>query len=120
VNRPQRADSQRGTGVRTFLAGLRLVLPPARDNQRAADFLAGEVGPSNPLLQWVVVRPDTLVEGDVSEYTLHEGTVASLFKPDQTRMSQVADFMCELVVDDTTWARWAGRMPVIVDSEPRA
>jgi hypothetical protein len=118
VNRPQRADSQRGAGVRTFLAGLRLVLPPARDNQGAADFLAGEVGPSNPLMQWVVVRPDTLVEGDVSEYALHEGTVASLFKPDQTRMSQVAHFMCELACDEATWQRWVGTMPVIVDTQP--
>ena len=77
-----------------------------------------EVGPHNTLLQWVWRRPDTLVEGDVVEYALHEGTVASLFKPDRTRISQVAHFMCELVDDDATWERWAGQMPVIVDTAP--
>ena len=63
VNQPKRADARRGAGQRAFLWGLRLVLPPSRDNQRAADFLALEVGPADPHLQWVVVRPDTLEGG---------------------------------------------------------
>ena len=68
-------------------------------------------------LQWVVVRPDTLEEGDVSEYVVHDEIVSSLFRPDHTRMANVAHFMCELVTDDTTWQRWRGRMPVVVDVE---
>ncbi len=118
VNQPKRADSRRGAGQRAFLWGLRLVLPPSRDNQRAADFLAHEVGPADPHLHWVVVRPDTLEEGDVGEYVVHEAIVSSLFRPDHTRMANVAHFMCELVTDDTTWERWRGRMPVVVDAEP--
>jgi uncharacterized protein YbjT (DUF2867 family) len=120
VNLPQHADTRRRRGERVYLGGLGVILPPVRDNQGAADFLAHEVGPSNPLLGWVVVRPDTLVEGDVAEYAVHDTLVASIFKPDHTRMSQVAHFMCELVADETTWQRWAGRMPVIVDTQPRA
>ncbi len=118
VNQPKRADSRRGAGQRAFLSALRLVLPPSRDNQRAADFLAHEVGPADPHLHWVVVRPDTLEEGDVGEYVVHEAIVSSLFRPDHTRMAHVAHFMCELVTDDATWERWRGRMPVIVDAEP--
>lgn len=116
VNQPERADTRRGAGQRAFLAGLRLVLPPSRDNQRAADFLAREVGPDDPHLQWVVVRPDTLKEGDVDEYVVHDAIVSSLFHPDHTRMANVAHFMCELVTDDATWQRWRGRMPVLVDA----
>lgn len=119
VNRPGRADTRRRGGERAYLATLRAVLPPARDNQRAADFLAREVGPDDAHLQWVAVRPDTLIEGDLVAYDLHEGLVASIVKPDRTRMSQVADVMCELVTDDAAWDRWRGRMPVIVDPTPR-
>lgn len=118
VSLPGRADTRRRTGERAYLGGLGLVLPPVRDNQRAADFLTREVGDADPRLHWVAVRPDTLVEGDVAQYALHETLVASLFKPDRTRMAQVAHFMCELVTDDATWERWRGRMPVIVDAAP--
>lgn len=116
VNQPQHADARRGKGQRAFLWGLRLVLPPSRDSQRAADFLAREVGPADPHLQWVVVRPDTLEEGDVGEYVVHDAIVSSLFRPDHTRMAHVAHFMCELVTDDAMWRRWRGRMPVVVDA----
>ena len=118
VNQPKCADSRRGAGQRAFLSALRLVLPPSRDNQRAADFLALDVGPADPHLHWVVVRPDTLEEGDVGEYVVHEAIVSSLFRPDHTRMAHVAHLMCELVTDDTTWERWRGRMPVVVDADP--
>jgi nucleoside-diphosphate-sugar epimerase len=116
VNLPERADTRRGRGERAYLATLRTVLPPARDNQRAADFLAHEVGPADALLTWVAVRPDTLIEGDVAEYAVHATLVASIFTPDRTRMANVAHFMCELATDETTWQRWRGQMPVVVDA----
>lgn len=115
VNRPGRADTRRGTAERAFLGALRALVPPARDNQRAADTLL-DVEALDPCLQWVVVRPDTLTDGDVSDYAVHEGLVASLRKPDHTRMANVAHFMCQLVVDEETWQHWRGRMPVIVDT----
>lgn len=117
VNRPQRLDSRRGAGERAFVWLIRAVVPPARDNQRAADHLASEVGDEHAFLSWVVVRPDTLVEGDVSAYTAHDGLVAGLFQPDETCMANVAHFMAELVTDDTVWRRWQGHMPVIVNAE---
>jgi nucleoside-diphosphate-sugar epimerase len=120
VNQPGHADARRGRGERAYMKGMRAFVPPARDNQRAADLLAHDVGPANPHLQWVIVRPDTLTEGDVAEYRVHDALVSSLFKPDSTRMSEVAHFMCELATDDATWQRWRSRMPVIVDAEPTA
>jgi nucleoside-diphosphate-sugar epimerase len=115
VNRPARADARRGAGERAYMAVLRALLPPARDNQCAADFLAHEVGAGHPSVSWVVVRPDALVDGELSEYRTHEGSVASLFRPATTRMASVAHFMAELATGGDAWRRWRGEMPVIVD-----
>ena len=95
---------------------LRGLVPPAKDNQRAADFLCSEIGADNPFVQWVVVRPDTLLEGDVTEYALHEGLVSSLAKPDSTNMANVAHFMCELATDPEVWGDWKGKLPVVVNA----
>jgi uncharacterized protein YbjT (DUF2867 family) len=111
VNRPRRADSRRGVGERAYMRAIRGLVPPARDNQRAADVLAGG---SCPSLEWVVVRPDSLVDGDRTEYHVHEGIVASLFQPDTSRFVDIAHFIADLVADQAVWRRWRGGMPVIV------
>jgi nucleoside-diphosphate-sugar epimerase len=115
VNRPSKADRRRGWFERLCLWLLRGLVPPARDNQDAADFLLEVAGADGRAVQWTAVRPDSLKEGDVSPYDVHEGLVDSLFRPGQTRMSNVADFMCELVTDDDVWERWQGKLPVVVD-----
>ena len=51
----------------------------------------------------------------MTEYTLHEELVNSLARPGETNMANVAHFMCEVVTDDSVWAAWRGRLPVIVD-----
>ena len=71
---------------------------------------------TSPFVQWAVVRPDTLLEGEVSQYTLHKGLVSSLFTPDSTSMANVAHFMCELLTNPTTWDDWRGKMPVIINA----
>lgn len=116
VHRPGGLDTRRGALERALLWLLRGVLPPARDNQRAADFLQAHVGPANPFVQWAVVRPDTLLEGEGLAYRVHEGLVNGLFAPGQTSMASVAHFMCELVTSDQAWAAWRGKAPVIVDA----
>ena len=115
VNRPARADARRRAGERLFLSALCALLPPAKDNQRAADFLALDIGPSSGAIEWVAVRPDTLIDGGVTEYALSGELVSSLFRPDKTNMANVAHFMCELATDEPTWKRWKGSMPVIVN-----
>ncbi len=115
VNRPGGLDTRRGRLERAVMRILRALVPPAGDNQRAADFLCCEVGMADPFVQWVAVRPDTLREGDVSEYSLHDGLVSSLFAPDSTSMANVAHFMCELATDSKAWDEWKGRLPVITN-----
>jgi uncharacterized protein YbjT (DUF2867 family) len=121
VNRPGRLDSRRGAFERAYIAAIRGLIPPAKDNQRAADFLCNDIGTDNPFVQWAAVRPDTLLDGDVSEYALHERIVSSLFKPDRTNMANVAHFMCELVADPKAWNDWRGKLPVIINADrPRS
>ncbi len=117
VNRPGRLDERRGSFERALLWILCGVLPPARDNQRAADFLIEKIGPHDPFVQWAMVRPDSLREGEVSEYALHEGLVNGLFAPGSTNMANVAHFICELVTNPKTWADWKGKLPVITNAE---
>lgn len=119
VSRPRPLDARRGRFERVLVAAVRGVLPAARDNQRAADFLCNEVGADHPFVQWVVVRPDTLVLGGVSEYAWHEGIVGSLFRPGRSAMANVAHAMCELATDRSVWDRWKGRWPVVVNAPAR-
>jgi len=116
VNQPARRDTRRGALERGIVWILRWALPPAKDNQAAADFLCDRVGTSRSFIQWVAVRPDTLREGDVSAYTLHEGLVSSLFRPGSTNMANVAHFMCHLVCNEDAWNRWRGKLAVIVNA----
>jgi nucleoside-diphosphate-sugar epimerase len=116
VNHPGGIDTRRGALEKAFMWMVRGVLPPARDNQRSADFLYDALGKDNPYVKWTAVRPDTLLEGDLSHYALHEGLVSSLFAPDNTTMTNVAHFMCALVTDARTWDEWNGKMPVIINT----
>jgi nucleoside-diphosphate-sugar epimerase len=116
VSRSGGLDTRRGPLERAFLRMLCGVLPPANDNQRAADFLQDKIGANSAYVQWTAVRPDTLLAGEVSAYTLHEGLVSSLFAPGRTNMANVAHFMCELVTSPKTWAEWKGGLPVILNA----
>ena len=118
VNRPGRLDTRRGRFERACVWAIRGLVPPSRDNQRAADFLHDVIEAGDPFAQWVAVRPDTLKEGDVTEYALHEGLVDSLFRPGETNRANVAHFMCELATDPEAWTTWRGKLPVIVNASP--
>ena len=117
VNRAGGLDTRRGLLEKALLQVLCGVLPPAKDNQRAADFLQEKIGASNRFVQWAAVRPDSLLPGKVSAYTLHEGLVSSLFAPDSTNMANVAHFMCDLVTNSKTWADWKAKLPVIINAK---
>ena len=116
VHHPGGLDVRRGRAEKAFMWILRSLVPPSKDNQRAADFLVEHIGTVSPSVQWVVVRPDTLVDGGVSQYALHEHLVSSLFKPDKTNMANVAHFMGELVEAPRVWEAWQGKLPVIINA----
>lgn len=120
VNRPRGLDARRGPLERAFLWAIRRLVPPANDNQCAADFLVQRLGTNHAFIEWVAVRPDTLVEGDVSEYAVHEAITHSVFSPGRTNMANVAHFMCELVTTPETWAAWRGKLPVITNVGTRS
>ena len=120
VNRPDGGDARRGILECAILRLLGWLIPPAGDNQRAADFLFDRIGTTHPFVQWVAVRPDTLRPGDVSAYQLHDGIVSSLFRPGSTNMANVAHFMCELVDNPKAWEEWKGTLPVIINTTPSA
>lgn len=95
---------------------LRLVLPPLADNEQAADYLRTDIG-RDSYIEWVVVRPDSLVDRDyVTAYMVHPSpTRSAVFNPGSTSRINVAHFMAELVTDADTWRRWQRQMPVIYD-----
>lgn len=115
VHRDRSFDPRRGGGERAFLAVLRALLPPAQDNQRAADHLLQVIGVGHRHVEWVVVRPDSLLEGEVSKYSLHEALVNTVFSPGATHMANIGHFMTELVTQPEVWGAWRGKLPVIVD-----
>ena len=94
---------------------LRLLLPPHVDNEQAADYLRTQIGQGDGMIEWVVVRPDTLLnEGDVTEYEVHPSpTRSAIFDAGTTSRINVGSFMAELITDAAVWDKWKGQMPVI-------
>ncbi len=100
---------------RLVVALLRLVLPPHVDNEQAADVLRLQVGQNHDKLEWVIVRPDGLIdEEEVSDYDIHTSPIRNpIFDAGQTSRINVADFMSELSLNTDLWNTWKGQMPVI-------
>ena len=94
---------------------LRLMLPPHVDNEQAADYLRVNVGQNDNAIEWVAVRPDTLIdEENVTGYELYPSPIRSaIFNAGQTSRINVAHFMADLITDDSIWHPWKGQMPVI-------
>ena len=94
---------------------IRLLVPPQVDNEQAADYLRTQIGQHDGIIEWVVVRPDSLLdETEVTEYELHPSpTRSAIFDPGKTSRINVGHFMAELIVNDDLWAKWKGQMPVI-------
>lgn len=93
----------------------RHLLPPQADNERAAEHLRNEIGQDSENIEWVVVRPDSLI--DEENITEHEEYVSPIrdpiFNAGQTSRINVAHFMTELITNEKVWDTWKGKMPVI-------
>ena len=102
-------------GQKCVIGLLRLLLPPHSDNENAADYLRTQVGQNDGTIEWVVVRPDNLMdEGKVTEYEVHPSPIRSaIFDAGSTSRINVGDFMADLIADESTWNKWKGKMPVI-------
>lgn len=102
-------------GQKIVLGVIRLLLPPHSDNEKAAEFLRVNIGQKNSFINWVAVRPDTLMDSDkVTEYELHTSpTRSAVFNAGKTSRINVGHFMARLIVDNDLWQKWKGQMPVI-------
>lgn len=102
-------------GEKLVIILLRLFLPPHPDNEQAAEYLRVHIGQKSPFIEWVVVRPDNLLNHDhVTEYSVHPSPVRSaIFNPGKTSRINVGHFMSELITDADLWDEWKGQMPVI-------
>lgn len=102
-------------GEKIVMGLIRLLVPPQSDNEKAADLLRVDLGQNNKSIQWVSVRPDTLINEDsLSEYEIYTSpTRSALFNPGKTSRINVGHFMAKLLVDHDLWDKWRGQMPVI-------
>lgn len=97
------------------LALMRLMLPPHVDNEQAADYLRTRIGQSDRMIEWVVVRPDTLTdETEVTAYDVYPSPIRSAaFDAGKTSRINVGHFMADLMTNDALWKQWKGQMPVL-------
>jgi putative NADH-flavin reductase len=102
-------------GERLVVSLIRALVPPHPDNEQAADYLRTQIGAKDETVEWVAVRPDSLINEDaVSEYEIHPSpTRSAIFDPGKTSRINVADFMARLATDESLWQQWKGQMPVI-------
>ncbi|WP_096154139.1 MULTISPECIES: NAD(P)-binding oxidoreductase [Bacillus] len=103
------------TGEKIIFSVLELLLPPHRDNIKAANHLIREIGKEDEKIEWAIVRPDTLVNHDEeSSYEIFESPVRSpLFNPGKTSRINVSRFITELVTVEKTWIEWRFKTPVV-------
>ena len=93
---------------------LRYLIPPHSDNENAANYLRTLIGQNHSNIEWVAVRPDSLInEEEISPYTTHLSPIHTLFKPGKTSRINVAHFISELASNNEIWSEWKGKMPVI-------
>jgi hypothetical protein len=114
-NRNREVDEPLTFGEKMVIGIMRGLVPPQADNEDAAEYLRAEIGQNDPVIQWVAVRPDTLIDEDiVTEYSVHPSPIRSpVFDPGQTSRINVGHFMAELISNDAVWAKWQGQMPVL-------
>ncbi|MCH7498357.1 MAG: SDR family oxidoreductase [Candidatus Marinimicrobia bacterium] len=105
---------------RVLITLLRYTVPPQRDNETAAEHLRSKVGKENNHVEWCIVRPDTLIDAEVSTYDIKESPVTGIFTGRPTTRSNVAQFMTELIENAELWSTWKFRMPVIMNSKSRS
>ena len=102
-------------GERIILSILKLLLPPHRDNVKAANYLHEEIGKDNEKIEWIAVRPDTLFnEDNKSTYEVYESPVRSpVFNAGTTSRINVSHFMADLLINERLWREWQFKMPVV-------
>ena len=115
ANRNKDLKEPVSTGQKIIIGLIRLLLPPQSDNEKAAEFLRFNIGQNNKIIEWVIVRPDTLINREnVSEYDIFPSPVRNpVFNPGETSRINTGNFMAKLITDSGLMNKWKGQMPVI-------
>ena len=102
-------------GEKCVIGLIRLLLPPHVDNEMAADYLRINIGQEDKEIEWVAVRPDSLINEEiVTKYQVYPSPIRSaIFNAGQTSRINVGHFMADLITDENVWNKWKGQMPVI-------
>ena len=105
-------------GEKIIFGLLEIILPPHKDNMRAADYLIYKAG-SITGIEWVAVRPDSLYDEEKeSPFETHEKKLRSpIFNAGKTSRINVSHFMAELVTDNNLWQEWKYKTPVLYNKE---
>jgi len=109
-------EEKRNWVERGLLTLLHHTLPPHRDNETAAEYLHKIVGKENKSIEWCCVRPDSLINAEVSPYYITESPTTGIINGRPTARSNVAHFMTDLIENEELWNTWKFRMPVIMNS----
>lgn len=119
ANRNGKSNEKYSLKDRIVLSILSIVLPPHRDNIRAATYLSQYIGEKNSCIEWTAVRPDTLIEEkEVTEYeTIESPKRSPVFDAGKTSRINAAHFMTELILNNELWDKWKYKMPVIYNYE---
>ncbi|MCA1011571.1 NAD(P)-binding oxidoreductase [Halobacillus halophilus] len=113
------AGEKNSIAERMIFSFLMLILPPHRDNVKAANHLVMTTGHEHKNIDWIAVRPDSLInETEETTYEIYESKVRSpLFNAGKTSRINVSHFMAELVTDDAKWNQWQYKTPVIYNKD---
>ncbi len=116
IQNPKLKEKRRWS-ERLLLTILRYTIPPHHDNETAAGHLHQVVGIKNKHIEWCTVRPDSLINAEVSPYEINESPSTGIFTGRPTSRSNVADFMVELIEGPNLWNTWKFKMPVIMNAK---
>ena len=108
-------DDKRSAMERGIIFLLRHLLPPHADNEEAAAFLLNDCNDKS--VEWSVVRPTDLQDGDMFDYEIFPKPQGSLFGSGIATRANVAKFMVDLVLKEDMWSQYRHQMPVLHDAK---
>ena len=70
-------------------------------------------GKENDVIEWCSVRPDTLINGEISEYVITESPTTKITNGTDTTRANVGNFIVRLIENNDLWNEWKFKMPCI-------
>lgn len=118
ANRNKKVNEKYSLKDKVVLSILHIILPPHKDNVKAAEYLTDNIGENSSFIEWTAVRPDSLInEEKLTEYEIMESPKRSpVFDAGKTSRINVAHFIVELLLNKELWSKWKYKMPVIYNS----